>query len=117
MWRIERRRTWTSGAPANSVVSRPVRNLLYKPFAIAAGIVSARIGRELFRSVWSAIDDAPPPEPGTGQAGIVKVIGAQALQAGVMAGVAAGVDRAFASGFHHLIGVWPKQPSSSSEHA
>jgi hypothetical protein len=92
-----------------------VRKLLYKPFAIVAGIVSARIGRQLFRSVWSAIDGAPPPEPGTGQAGVVKVVGAQALQAGVMAGVAAGVDGAFASAFHHLVGVWPRKPSSSEQ--
>ena len=48
--------------------------------------------------------------PGTGDGSVGKVVAAQALQAGVMAGVAAAVDRAFATTFHHLIGIWPKKP-------
>jgi Protein of unknown function (DUF4235) len=84
--------------------------LLYKPMGLAAGLVSARLGRSVFRSVWSAIDDQPPPIPGSGQGSLVKVVGAQALQAGVMAGVAAAVNRAFAATFHHLIGIWPAKP-------
>lgn len=89
--------------------------LLYKPFAIVAAIVAGRIGRQVFRSVWSAIDDAPPPVPGSGDGGLVKVVGAQALQAGVMAGVAAAVDRQFARAFHHLIGAWPaKRPKPAA---
>ena len=84
--------------------------LIYKPLAIIAGLISKRLGRSVFQSVWSAIDDRPPPVPGTGEASAGKVVGAQALQAGVMAGVAAAVDRAFASMFHHLIGAWPEKP-------
>ena len=89
--------------------------LLYKPFAIIAGIVSARVGRSVFQSIWSKLDDAPPPTPGDGGGTMVKVVGAQALQAGVMAGVAAAVDRAFAAVFHHLIGIWPKKPPPPPE--
>jgi hypothetical protein len=81
--------------------------LLYKPFAIVGGIVAARIGRSVFESVWSAIDEAPPPSPGSGQGGIAKMVGGQALRAGVMAGSAAAVDRVFAGLFHHLVGAWP----------
>lgn len=81
--------------------------LFYKPFAIVGSLIATRIGKQVFQSVWSAIDDTPPPVPGTGQANVAKVIGAQALQAGVMAGVAAGVDRAMATAFHHFIGAWP----------
>jgi uncharacterized protein DUF4235 len=84
--------------------------LLYKPFAIIGAIVAGRLGRSVFRSVWAKIDDAPPPTPGAGEGGILKVVGAQALQAGVMAGTAAAVDRTFARFFHHLIGIWPKKP-------
>jgi hypothetical protein len=84
--------------------------LLYKPFAIIAAIITGKISRQVFRSVWSAIDDEPPPRPGTGEGTTIKVIGGQALQAGVAAGVAAGVDRWFATAFHHLIGIWPKKP-------
>jgi len=82
--------------------------LLYKPFAIVSGLIAARVGRSVFRGLWSKIDDQPPPLPGTGEGSVGKVAGAQALQAGVMAGVAAVVDRGFAVVFHHLIGIWPK---------
>jgi hypothetical protein len=90
--------------------------LLYKPFAMIAGFIAARLGKSVFGSIWSAIDDAPPPVPTTGEAGVGKVIGAQALQAAVMAGARAGVDRAFARSFYYLVGIWPgkapKPPSS-----
>jgi hypothetical protein len=84
--------------------------LLYRPFALIAGFIASRLGRSAFKSLWAKIDDAPPPKPGTGEAGTVKVVGAQALQAGVMAGVRAAVDHAFAGAFHHLIGAWPEKP-------
>jgi hypothetical protein len=84
--------------------------LLYKPFAIIGAIIAGRIGRKAFDSIWTQIDDAPPPRPGTGQGTAVKVIYAQALRAGVMAASAAAVDRVFARGFHYAIGIWPKKP-------
>lgn len=83
--------------------------LLYKPFSIIAGVIAGRLGRSAFRSLWSKIDEKPPPAPGTGEASLAKVVGAQALQAGVMGGVAALVSRLFASSFHHLIGAWPEK--------
>jgi hypothetical protein len=86
-----------------------ILRLLYKPFAMIAGVIAGRIGRSVFRSLWSRIDAEPPPRPGTGEGSMAKVVGGQALQAGVMAGVAAVVDRAFARAFHHLIGIWPKK--------
>jgi hypothetical protein len=89
--------------------------LLYKPLAIIAGLISARIGRSVFRSLWSKIDHEPPPIPGSGEGSVAKVVGAQALQAGVMAGTAAAVDRGFATVFHHLIGIWPKKPPKPPE--
>jgi hypothetical protein len=91
--------------------------LFYKPLAIIAGFIASRLGKSVFASVWSSIDDRPPPVPTTGEASAAKVIGAQALQAAVMAGTRAGVDRAFARSFYYLIGVWPgkspKPPKSS----
>jgi hypothetical protein len=84
--------------------------LLYKPFGIVARLIAGKIGRSLFQGLWSRIDDAPPPAPGTGEGSVAKVVTAQALQAGVMAGTAAAVDSVFADAFHHLIGVWPKKP-------
>jgi hypothetical protein len=87
-----------------------ILRLLYKPFAIVGAIIAGRLGRSVFRSVWAKIDHEPPPRPGTGEGTTLKVVGAQALQAGVMAGTAAVVDRTFARFFHHLIGIWPKKP-------
>jgi hypothetical protein len=89
--------------------------LLYKPFALIAALIAGRIGRSLFRSLWARIDDAPPPAPGSGEASVIKVVGARALQAGVMAGVAAAVDRAFARAFHHLVGTWPEKPAADED--
>ncbi len=83
--------------------------LLYKPFAIIGGLIAARLGRSMFRTLWARIDQEPPPAPGTGEASIVKVVGSRALQGAVMGAIAAAVDRAFASSFHHLIGAWPEK--------
>lgn len=82
--------------------------LLYKPFGIIAGLIAGRLGRSVFRSLWMKIDHQPPPKPGTGEGSLGKVVGAQALQAGVMAGVAAAVNHGFAKSFHHLVGSWPE---------
>jgi hypothetical protein len=84
--------------------------LLYKPFAIIAGIFARLLGRSVFRTMWSRIDEEPPPEPLTGEASMVKVVAGRALQAGVMAGAAALVERYSARAFHHVIGIWPKKP-------
>jgi hypothetical protein len=89
--------------------------LFYKPFAIIAGLISARVGRSVFRSLWAKVDEAPPPRAGTGEATIVKLVGAEALQAGVMAGTAATVDRLFAQVFHHLVGAWPEKRKQPDE--
>ena len=84
--------------------------LLYKPFSIIGAIIAGRLGQRLFRRIWAKIDNEPPPRPGTGEAGTLKVVAATALEAGVLAGTAAAVDRTFARFFHHLIGIWPKKP-------
>jgi hypothetical protein len=89
--------------------------LLYKPLAIVSGLIAASIGKKVFSGVWSKIDDEPPPTPGRGDGSVGKVVAAQALQAGVMAGTAAAVDRAFANFFHHLIGIWPKKPPKAAD--
>lgn len=89
--------------------------LLYLPFALVAGFISARLGRLLFRKVWEKIDDEPPPKPGSGESTAGKVIGAQALQAGIMAATAATVNRGFAKAFHYLVGAWPEKPAEPEE--
>jgi xanthosine utilization system XapX-like protein len=91
--------------------------LFYKPFAIVAGIVSARLGRKVFQRVWSRIDKSDPPAATTAEASLPKVVGAAALEAATMAGVAAAVNRASARSFQHLTGIWPgeKRTEESEE--
>ena len=85
--------------------------LLYKPFSIIAGVIAARIGKALFKGLWSRVDRAEPPEPTAPEAPMPKVVGAAALEAATMAGVAAAADRVAAQAFHHLTGVWPGKPA------
>lgn len=80
---------------------------LYKPFAIVAGVIAARLGRAAFKGLWSRVDDAEPPTPQTPDASLPKLIGAAALEAATMAGVAAAVDHASRRSFRYLTGFWP----------
>jgi hypothetical protein len=90
--------------------------LLYKPIAIIAGLISAKLGQSVFKSLWATIDDAPPPRADSREASVGKVIGAQALEGAVMKAVATGVDRVCANSFFHLFGIWPgKQAKQDSD--
>jgi len=80
---------------------------LYKPFAIIASVIAARIGHSVFKQIWSQIDDERPPKPTTHDAKVPKVVAAAALEAATLAGVAAVVDRAGARAFEYLTGFWP----------
>lgn len=88
--------------------------LLYKPFSLIAGLIAARIGKAIFKSLWSRIDDREPPEPSAPNTSLTKVVSAAALEAATMAGVGAAADRAAAQTFHHLTGVWPGKPPEPS---
>jgi hypothetical protein len=81
--------------------------ILYKPFGIIAGLISARIATAIFKALWARIDEEEPPKPTTADASFPKVVGAAALEAATMAGVGAAVERAGARAFHHLTGIWP----------
>lgn len=87
-----------------------MRRLLYFPFALLGSIIARVLGRQVFRAVWERIDEEPPPAPGDGRGTAAKVVGGHALQAAVMAGSAAAVERVLAASFHHLLGIWPKKP-------
>jgi hypothetical protein len=91
--------------------------LLYKPFAIIAGIIAARVGRALFKTMWSRLDGREPPKPTAPDTNYTRVVGAAALEAATMASVHAAADRAAAGTFHHLIGVWPGKPAEEAEKA
>lgn len=81
--------------------------ILYKPFAIIAGVIAGKIGQSLFKTMWSRIDEAEPPAGTTREAPVGKVVGAAALEAATLAGAKAVADRASAHTFHYLTGFWP----------
>jgi hypothetical protein len=80
--------------------------LLYKPFAIIAAIIAARLGQKTFKTLWARIDNGPAPAADVKDVPLGKVVGARALEAATMAGVAAAVDRGMLTWFHHLTGIW-----------
>jgi hypothetical protein len=89
--------------------------LLYKPFGLIAGLIAARIGRGLFKTLWARFDRKDPPDPTAPEAGFSKVVGAAALEAATMAGVGAAADRVAAQAFHHLTGIWPGKPTEEKK--
>jgi Protein of unknown function (DUF4235) len=81
--------------------------LLYKPFALIAGAIAARVGKNAFEQLWAQIDKGEPPAPTAEGSSLTKVVGAAALEAATMAGIKAATDRATARTFHYLFGIWP----------
>lgn len=89
--------------------------LLYKPFEIVTGVIGAKLGENLFRAVWSKLDDSDPPAATAGDASIGKVIGGAALEAAAVAGSKAAVNNAGARSFHYLFGFWPGGSASKKD--
>lgn len=81
--------------------------IVYKPFALIAAGIGARLGKSTFRAVWSQVYDAEPPEPTTAQTTLTKVLAKAVIEAAIMAAMAAAIDRAGAQAFEHLTGYWP----------
>jgi Protein of unknown function (DUF4235) len=82
--------------------------LLYKPFGIATGIVAGMIAGAIFKRTWALVGgDEDKPDAKDKERGWVEVVTAAALQGAVFGGVKAAVDRAGATGYEALTGVWP----------
>jgi hypothetical protein len=81
--------------------------LLYKPFALVAGILAGVLAKKVFDSIWGLIDKEEPPKANTAEASWPKVLGAAALQGVTFKVVRTAMDRAGAKGFERLTGVWP----------
>lgn len=89
--------------------------LLFKPFALVAGLVAGFLGKKLFEFLWGLVDKEEPPKPSTQDAATGKVVAAAAIEGLAFAGTRALVSRQAAATFHHLTGVWPgeKKPDPS----
>jgi Protein of unknown function (DUF4235) len=90
--------------------------ILYKPFALIAGLIGSRIARSLFKSLWSKVDPhEEPPESTVEEASLGKVVAAAALEAATVAAIAAIADRASARTFQHLTGYWPGKKTQDED--
>jgi hypothetical protein len=82
--------------------------LLYKPLGLFFSVLGGILAGALFKRLWRAVaheNDAPKAthkDKGWGE-----VITAAAAQGAVFGGVKAVIDRAGATGFARVTGVWP----------
>ena len=81
--------------------------LIYKPFGIVFGLLAGLLSKKLFDMVWGLFDDEEPPKPTTQETSWPKVVAAAAVQGITFKVTRAAVDRAGATGYQHLTGVWP----------
>ena len=82
--------------------------LLYKPMAIALGILAGSLAGKVVTKVWTKVDDNDvPPEPDLKEASWALVLAGAALQGIVFSVVKAAVKRGGAQGVEKVTGTWP----------
>lgn len=82
--------------------------LAYKPFGLVASVLGGLIAGMLFKTVWKTIaGEGDAPTAKDADRGWREVVLAAALEGAVFGAVKATLDRAGASGFARLTGVWP----------
>jgi hypothetical protein len=86
--------------------------LIYKPIGLLLGIAAGAIGRMIFSKLWALIEDTEPPDATTERTTWPKVLLAAAVQGAIFRTTKVAVDRAGATGWRNLTGVWPgkKEP-------
>jgi len=89
--------------------------LIYKPIGLLLGLAAGAIGRLVFSKIWRMIEDAEPPEPTTERATWPKVLMAAAIQGLIFRIVKVAVERAGATGWRNLTGVWPGEKEPDPE--
>ena len=82
--------------------------LAYKPFGLVVGVLGGLIAGMLFKTVWKTVArEADAPNATDADRGWREVVLAAALEGAVFGAVKATLDRAGASGFARLTGIWP----------
>jgi hypothetical protein len=82
--------------------------LLYKPFGLVASVLGGLLAGAVFKRIWRGLaneDEAPQAKDRDWT--WHDVIAAAAIQGALFAAVKALIDRAGASGYAKLTGVWP----------
>jgi hypothetical protein len=87
--------------------------LLYKPIGLLVNIFGGLVAAALFKRLWRAVaDERDAPNAKDRERSWREVIAAAAMQGAVFGGVKALLDRAGATGFAQLTGVWPGKTST-----
>jgi hypothetical protein len=82
--------------------------LPYKPFGLIVSVLGGVLAGALFKRIWRALaDDREAPSAKDRDRTWREVIAAAVIQGAVFGGVKALIDRAGATGFARLTGVWP----------
>ena len=82
--------------------------LLYKPIGIVSGVVAGMAAGAIFKEIWKLVaDEEDKPDARDKSRNWTEVIAAAAVQGAVFGAVKAAVDRAGATGFERVTGVWP----------
>jgi hypothetical protein len=87
--------------------------LLYKPLGLIFSLIGARLAMSVFRRVWSASGrDEEAPRPKDRDRGWREVVVAATVQGAVFGATKAVVDRAGATWWERITGVWPGREDS-----
>jgi hypothetical protein len=82
--------------------------VLYKPLALALGLLGGILAKAAFTQVWKRIDDEPvAPKPTQEGYSWRKILLASALQGAILSTVKAAVARGGAEGVYKATGEWP----------
>jgi hypothetical protein len=82
--------------------------LLYKPIGFLVSVLGSLIAGALFKRLWRAVaDESDAPDAKDRERSWREVIAAAAMQGAVFGVMKALIDRAGATGFAQLTGVWP----------
>lgn len=83
-------------------------SLLYKPFGLLFSVLGGLLAGAVFKQIWKLVaHESDSPDATDQKRGWAEVVGAAAVEGAVFGGVKALIDRAGATGFERVTGVWP----------
>jgi predicted metal-dependent enzyme (double-stranded beta helix superfamily) len=89
-------------------VARSVAKLLYKPFGLVFSVLGGIVAGAVFKRIWRVVaHEEDSPSATDRQKSWREVVLAAAAQGAVFGGVKAAIDRAGATGFARVTGIWP----------
>ena len=82
--------------------------LLYKPFGTVAAVLAGMVAAAMFKRIWKLVaGEEDKPHARDKHRSWTEVVSAAAVQGAVFGGVKAAADRAGASWFEQVTGIWP----------